>query len=234
MRNLSSTVSWLSVGVFALCSSAAFAVTNVDTNAAWNGTTSISSFGVPNTATYGMTIQVPPLENSITSFSFQMGFATAAISFQPEIYAWDPVNNHATGPALWEGAPVSLPAGNGYTRFTFTPPTPIPVTGGGTYVIFVSTAKLQTAAPTAVSRFGALTNNTTYPGGQFVFINNGPDPTMWTSTTWNNIAVDLAFSVGFGGAPSVLDVPALSGRMTALLGLALALLGAFALRFRAA
>jgi hypothetical protein len=217
--------------VLVLVSSTASAGLTIDTNPSWDGNQFISSFGVTNTATYGQTIVVPIGQNRIDSFSFQVGFANAAIQFQPEIYAWN--GTSATGAALWEGAPVTLPAGNGYTRFTFTIPGGLTVTGGSAYVLFVSTSKLQTGAPSSSSRFGSIGNNTTYPDGQFVFINNAANPAQWTTNAWSSIAQDLAFSVVLnGGGTGSVDVPALSGSMLVLLTAALAIAGALVLRFR--
>lgn len=222
---------WLAALVLILVSSTAFAGLTVDTNPSWDGSTYISSFGVTNTATYGQTIVVPVGQNRIDSFSFQVGFASAAIQFQPEVYAWN--GSSATGAALWEGVPVTLAAGNGFTRFTFTIPGGLTVTGGSAYVLFVSTSKLQSGALASNSRFGFIANNTTYPDGQFVYINNGANPALWTTNSWSTIAQDLAFSVVFnGGGTGSQDVPALSGPMLLLLTAALAIAGAIALRFR--
>jgi hypothetical protein len=232
MTNTRLFTKWLAALVLVLVSSTAFAGLTIDTNPTWDGTQFINSFGVTDTATYGQII-VPPIgQTGLAGFSFQIGFATAAIQFQPEVYAWDAVNRHAVGAALWEGAPVTLPAGNGYTRFTFTIPGGVSVTPGTPYVIFVSTSRLQTGAPASASRFGAVANSA-YPDGQFVFLNNNTNPGLWTTGSWSTIALDLAFSVVFTGTGTgSLDVPALSGPMLLLLTAALAIAGALALRFR--
>jgi len=38
----------------------AFASVNIDTTSAWDGTSFISTFGIPNTQTYGQVIQFQP------------------------------------------------------------------------------------------------------------------------------------------------------------------------------
>jgi hypothetical protein len=47
----------------------------------------------------------------------------------------------------------------------------VALTVGLQYVLFLSTTNGQ-PQPSASYKYGALTNNTTYPGGQFVFQNN--------------------------------------------------------------
>lgn len=68
---------------------------------------------------------------------------------------------------------------------------------GQQYVIFASITRVP-GAPSA-ARWGALTNDTTYPGGRFVFINNGTDESQWTGTNWSFISEDLAMKVDILG-----------------------------------
>jgi len=169
----------------------ALAQNSIDTIPAWNGTQFISSFGVPDTATYGQTITVPPGASALNSYSFEIGFCSAAVTFRGEVFAFG--TNVATGSALAETAPITVAAGNTFTLVQFnvgelnlTP---------GTYVLMATTSKDQTGAPNSSCRFGSVGNNTAYAGGQFVFINNGAVPAQWTSGTWSSIAQDLAFQV---------------------------------------
>lgn len=71
-----------------------------------------------------------------------------------------------------------------------------------------------------LASIGSVGNNTAYAGGQFVFMNNGPDPTQWTTSTWSNIAQDLAFQVDglVVPPPQATGVPAASTSL--LIGLA--------------
>lgn len=199
----------------------------VDTNPVWNGSNFISTFGIPNTETYGQTIVVPVGQTMLQSFSFQINAQGNAVPFRGEVYAWN--GTRATGTALYESAPMTTTADSNYHRYTFTPG--VPVVGGQAYVIFATTSR--EAQVNAGTRWGSIGNNSAYPSGQFVFLNNGTDTTQWTANTWSTIADDLAFSVAFtGSGVGSQDVPALSRTMLVALAAAIALAGALALRFR--
>ncbi len=59
----------------------------------------------------------------------------------------------------------------------------------GTYVLFASTSQDQTGVPISACRWGPVGNNTAYAGGQFVYLNSGPNPAQRTTTAWStNIA----------------------------------------------
>jgi hypothetical protein len=174
---------------------------SINTIPSWNGTNSIESFGVTNTATYGQTITITGSTQVLQSFSFEIGNCNAAVAFRGEVYAWN--GTQATGSSLFESPVTSLSAGSGFQQVTFT-------TGGvslapGTYVLFASTSKDQAGAPASACQWGEVAN-TTYPGGTFVFINNGPNSSEWTTATWTtNWGGDTAFSATFG-----ISVPAAS------------------------
>ncbi|MCX6628319.1 MAG: hypothetical protein NTW28_11905 [Candidatus Solibacter sp.] len=163
----------------------------INTIPVWNGTTFISSFGVTNTATYGETITVSAGASALNSFAFEIGNCSASVTFRGAIYAWD--GTKATGASLFESATTSVAPGSTYTLVTFN-------TGGlvlpaGTYVLLASTSRDQSGAPSSSCRWGSVGNNTAYAGGTFVYLNNGPNPSEWTTNTWSTIAQDLAFQV---------------------------------------
>ncbi len=187
---------------------------SIDTNPQWNGTTFISSFGVTDTATYGqiITIFTPTV---LFDYSFQIGNCSAPVTFRGHIYAWN--GTQATGASLYDSPIQNVPADAFYHRVTFTPPAAVPL-NAGQYVLFASTSQDQAAAPASACRWGALTNNTTYPFGQFVFLNNNTNVAAWTSQAWSNIGEDLAFSATF---PAITPAPALSPWNLALLVLLL-------------
>jgi hypothetical protein len=188
---------------------------SIDTIPFWNGTQFISSFGVPNTATYGQTITVSAGVTPLNSFSVEIGNCGADVTMRGEVYAWN--GTMATGPALFESAPYTLPNSSSFQLVTFS-------TGGltlpaGTYVLFASTSRDQAGAPNSACRWGSVAD-TAYPGGNFVFLNNGANPALWTSGTWSAISYDLAMRVNGLTNP----VPAAS-TTSLLIGFAL-LLGA--------
>ena len=201
----------------------------IDTTPGWNGTSFISSFGVPNTATYGQTVTVGERSRSLSGFSFQVQLTSGGpTTMRGLVYAWDDVNQRATGPALFQSAPVVV-SNAAFTSYSFTLPSPLSVTPGQKLVLFATTS--LDAQTNGVSRWGTLTNDTSYPGGRFVFMNNGTDSSRWTTSNWSYINQDLAFTATFddiGATP----VPTLSSWALAGMALMLGLLGATVMRRR--
>ena len=167
---------------------------SINTISSWNGSQFISSFGVTDTATYGQTLTLAS-SGLLNNFSFEIGNCGAQVTFRGEVYAWD--GTKATGPALWEGAPQTLPNSSAFALVTMSPGVTLTP---GQYVIFVSTSKDQSGAPSSACRFGAVTN-TAYSGGLFVFMNNTANPALWTTNTWSTISEDLAMYVTINGYP---------------------------------
>lgn len=188
----------------------------VNTISGWDGTTSISSFGVVNTATYGETLTVAAGAGPLTSFSFEIGSCGADVTLRGSVYAWD--GTKATGPSLFVSSPTTVTNSASFQLVTFN-------TGGlslapGTYVLMGSTSQDQTGAPLSACHWGSVGNDTAYAGGQFVYLNNGPDPAQWTTATWSRFSQDLAFQVnGLGAQPAPTSVPAAS-TTSLLIGLA--------------
>lgn len=202
---------------FGLMASNVFAQ-NIDTTA--NATSTMGSFGVPDTATYGQIITIPTGSSNISKFGFKMLTVPSTVSFRGEIYAWDQANSRATGSALYESAVTQT---NGATSqvVTFTPSGPIPVTAGQKYVLFVTTSRDQTG--NAVSGTLAYNNSNPYSDGKFVYLNNGANPSRWTTQRWDDFdnvgAFDLGFIAEFN-APT--PVPTLSQWALIVLGMLLA------------
>ncbi len=195
---------------------------NIDTTASATG--SIGAFGVPNTATYGQTITIPLGSSNITKFGFRMESVPSTVAFRGEIYAWDSVNNRATGSALYESA-LAQTTGPTSQIVTFTPGSPVPVTAGQQYVLFVSSARDQTGH--AGGGNFAITTSSMYSGGSFVYQNGGADPSAWTTQNWNSVGTDDAgFIAEFDAAP----VPTLSQWALIVLGLLLSLFALIQLR----
>jgi hypothetical protein len=163
----------------------------INTISGWNGTSFISSFGVPDTATYGQTVTVGAGASPLKSFGFEIGYCGADVTLRGSVYAWD--GTKATGPSLYESPGTTVTNSSAFQLVTFN-------VGDlslapGTYVLFASTSNDQTGALHSGCQWGSVGNNTAYAGGQFVFLNNGPDPAKWTTTQWSSIAQDLAFRV---------------------------------------
>jgi hypothetical protein len=197
----------------------------IDTSGAWDGSSFVMQFGVPNTATYGQTITVPLGSSRLQSFSFAMNLPATTI-FRGEVYAWD--GSKATGPSLYESGPRTTGGSGSFQWITFNTGG-VNLTPGGQYVLFASVSK-DYLAGSGNGSWGYLGGADVYPGGGFVYLNNGGDPSQWTSQTWSTWLGggpdDLAFKASFNQAPE-------PGSLT-LLGLGAATLAGWAWRRRRA
>jgi hypothetical protein len=204
----------------------------INTIPSWDGIRFVASFGAPNSATYGQTITVTPGSAVVSSFGFEMGHCNATVTFRGEIYAWDGAK--ATGPSLFE-SPITTQGSSGtFQLVTFN--TGALTLPPGAYVIFATTSRDQVTA--SACEWGSLQGLTAYPAGSHVFMNNGADPSQWTTVAWGTEPFDLAFEVNMTPAPPptpnvVTSAPAASP-VTLLLGfagvIALGLLGLSRLR----
>ncbi len=158
----------------------------------------IKPWGVTDTATYGQTITTPTTDTELTSFTFYLGpqySGSGPIEYQSYVYAWDATTRMATGPVLYQSSVSTFTANGSLDPVTFTPD--VNLTAGDQYVLFFSTSGLQGGQPDSTIYWG-YNQNDPYTGGSYVFLNNGDDPSQWTSTAWDVAsAADLAFTADF-------------------------------------
>ncbi len=197
----------LLIGLLAAATVPALAQYSINTIPLWDGSRFISSFGVVNTATYGQRITVAAGATPLTSFSFEIGNCGANVTLRGEVYAWN--GSRATGSALYESAPVTISNSSAFQLVSFnTGSLSLPA---GQYILFASTSRDQTGAPSSACRWGSV-SDTAYTGGEFHFINNGADPNSWTTVTWSTINEDLAMQVtGLIAPPTVSAVDPATG-----------------------
>ena len=151
-------------------------------------TATISSFGYPNTATYGETI----VGNGHALVSFTFTFTLpATTNFQPAVYTW---TGTQAGTQVWLGA-TTAPCGCGQETMTFTLPSGVVLQNGQQYILLMTTLA-NTGSGTG--NF-ASTDNSAYPNGDFRFQNGtaGQPLSTLSGGGWGNIASDLAFTAVF-------------------------------------
>jgi uncharacterized protein with beta-barrel porin domain len=164
----------------------------IDTTGSWNGSTFISSWGVPNTATYGQTITATAAQGRLFDFTFYLAQQSGTPpQYQAFVYQWDAASSRITGPALYSSAVMTAPGGTSYAPVTFNAGG-VQLTPGQQYVLMLTTSSV-TPNPNATYRWGALTNNTIYAGGHFVFFNNTANFSRLSTAAWSSIFDDLAF-----------------------------------------
>lgn len=180
------------------------AATLIDTTTAWNGASSIQSFGESNTATYGQTFTTPTTDNFLDSFTFFLNddLNPDVVDFAGYVMAWDGAK--ATGPILYnsfvsEGSARSTTGASGFEQFTFNTGG-ITLTPGQQSVAFLSASNFFDGSDgTAVMGLA----NDTYPGGEFIYFNNGSDFNLLTTNQWDctNCSIgDAAFSASFSAS----------------------------------
>ncbi|PWK71539.1 autotransporter outer membrane beta-barrel domain-containing protein [Aminobacter sp. AP02] len=169
----------------------------IDTRPEWNGTSFISSFGVPNTATYGQTITPTSAQTRLHEFTFYLSHTSAtAPQTQAFVYEWNPSTNRIVGSALYQSDVFTAPSGAAYSPVTITTGG-VTLVAGTQYVVFLTTSTVASQANGSY-KWGALTTNSYYSGGRFVFFNNSTNFSQLSSSMWSEIQQDLAFLMTFG------------------------------------
>jgi len=180
------------------------ALTYIDTTPSWNGSSTISPIGEPNTATYGQTFTVPITDNILNSFSFILGpdfyGGTAPMTFAGYVAQWD--GSKATGPILYTSGTQTY-TGPGFTNYSFNTDN-LSLTAGQQYVAFLSASNFFDGNTHLTYMAGTFSNP--YSGGDFVYYNNGRDFSALTANSWTSTGG------GFGDAvfTATFNVPAAS------------------------
>ncbi len=189
----------LVLAVLLLASTAAFADTVYDNSSAIN--TTISSFGNPNTATYGETFSAPVTDTTLNSFSLFLN-AGASGPLQGYIGTW---TGTEAGTILYTSAPVTATGSN--QQFTFNTGG-LNLTSSAEYVAFISISGAGYNSFSGATSMPADTVSSLIPGGAFVYINNGSDTSLLTSGNgWTgfgagyNVQFVADFSAGSAATP---------------------------------
>jgi outer membrane autotransporter protein len=181
--------------------------TTISNTAQWNGVDGISSFGLPSDATYGQTFTAPSGARKLSSFAFFVDDNfPPPVNFQGFVMAWDGLK--ATGPVLFQSGALSTTdnhGAGGFERINVTISQGVSLNPGASYVAFFSASNFLGPGD---SRVGVESSGA-YPGGGFVFLNNGNNFNAVRTDNWDASFnfLDLAFEFVFaaaagGGAPA--------------------------------
>lgn len=196
------------------------ALTVIDTAPSWDGSSSISSWGVPDTSTYGQTFTITGSDNVLQSFSFQIGRTSAPIPYAAYVAEWaGGPNGSIVGSLLFQSAPSSFSnLGDSFQQLIINTGG-VQLTSGKKYVAFLSTSGLQSGQPSSTTNFGSVWGND-YVGGEFVFYNTGDDFAPLLTTNWQTfIEGDLAFEATLTEGAQPIPTPAL---LPGLIGMGIA------------
>jgi outer membrane autotransporter protein len=205
-----------------LCGAALLALTvpasaqNVDTTAAWNGTSSVDPFGTGGaTPTYGQTITATATQDLLTGFTFELARESGtAPQFQAFVYQFNTATKLIVGPALFTSGIMTAPSATTFSAVTINTGS-LALTAGLQYVLFLTTSNTS-GQPAGSYKFGQLTNTTAYAGGQFVFSNGATFASLSTAAWASSAPNDLAFIALLSGMVSPV-IPSLPSLLTPLL-----------------
>ena len=98
----------------------------------------------------------------------------------------------ACGSALYESAPRTIAYTWGtFHRETFSPK--LILTPGAQYVLFLTIDKDYDQCLNGYGLSWGAVEDTAYPCGTFVFLNDEGDSSQWTTTPWSTYGLDLVF-----------------------------------------
>ncbi|HEU5078487.1 MAG TPA: PEP-CTERM sorting domain-containing protein [Opitutaceae bacterium] len=181
----------------------------ITTAPAWDGVTAAAPFGEPGFATIGQVFTVDPNFTHLDSFAFAIANTAAEnVNFGVYLAAWDSVAAHPTGPLLYSAGPLPLtPAVDSF--FPVSVPLNLSLAGNAQYVFFLSETPFFDGVNDSAKI--AFTGYDSYAGGGTVFINNGADASLLSSTAWNSTPADLAFYASFSAEGSPVPEPSTYG-----------------------
>jgi hypothetical protein len=169
--------------------------TKINTFDDWDGGSTISPWGNPNTTTYGQTITIPKGNKKITKFSFYMmaGSGTGTIRFTGDVYGWD--GARATNEVFESKVQkIKLTQGDPTWHKVTVKTKGAKVEAGKQYVLFLSVDKTYEQTDPNVTSVWANCDTDALPGGNLVFQGGGGDESQWTTGNWGQIPdFDMVF-----------------------------------------
>ena len=187
----------LSALTFALTLSGAGAAV-IDTTGSFSG--NIWPFGTPNTATYGQTFTVSGPDTTLNSFSLYLS-GNFTQDVRGYIGTWD---GSKVGSILYTSGTVAL-TGPGTHELAFSTGG-LSLSTGDNYVAFLSVSGLPTQGGAGFS----MPYGTDSIAGKFVYLNNGTNFNLLTTSAWSQNHVgnnDVWFKAGFASAANQIPEP---------------------------
>ena len=137
-------------------------------------------------------------DTQLDSFTFFISMSGTVV-VRGELYAWD--GQKATGPNLFESAPRTISNTSGFEEVTFDTGG-VQLVAGQQYVLFATISK-DYAASDGSGAWEAVFSGDPYPGGNFVYMNNGSSFDQLFTEAWGQIPeIDSAFKAVFSTSAS--------------------------------
>jgi hypothetical protein len=200
---------------------------SINTFPTWNGITTISSLGYPNTSSYGEVITAPST-SILTGFSFYLK-EPVGFEFQAFVAHWDPVGDDNPGPISY-GSPVVTSTTYSLIQYSVAG-LGVPVTGGVPYLLYVTIDGVYASDAGFTGDIGSMGGELggtfgNAPADYFVYANDGGNGAALHSN-WNLIGCansfgdcgQAAFVADFSDPSSVPEPASLTLLTTGLVGL---------------
>jgi hypothetical protein len=206
------------IGLFSAIN--AIADVTFDTTGSWNGSSSISPFGQPNTTTYGQTF-VAPSDNVLENFTFYLEASSSVhLQIQAQVYNWSgnllggAAPQGAVGSALFTSTPINFVGNGSFEAITVT-------TGGTTLIAGNPSVALFTISGPDATDYLNSTGTASWgdtqqvhvsnDGGGFNFYNNGSNFAAINNGNWNDFADfgDLAWKANFTASAAPVPEPSI-------------------------
>ena len=176
------------------------AAQDINTFPSWDGINFLTPWGPSAFATYGQTITPSGGQTRLQSFTFALQLnGGVPPEYQAFVYQWNTATQRISGPAIFASGQLTAPNNSANFANVTVNTGGVVLTAGLQYVLFFTTST-STNLNASNYRWGAPNSvNSTYSGGQIVFMNNGTNFAQLSSSAWSTVSRDFAFVARFLG-----------------------------------